>query len=85
MCARSICRRGVYGARNVLCELLAQGEACGRHKVAQLMHEAGLEGCPKRRFRRLPEHPPSQPVAPNVLNQDFTTQRPNERWASDIT
>jgi putative transposase len=49
------------------------------------MHEAGLKGCPKRRFRRLPEHPPSHPIAPNVLNQDFTAARPNERWASDIT
>lgn len=77
--------RGVYGARKIHRELIAQGEACGRHKVAQLMHEAGLKGCPKRRFRRLPEHPPSHPIAPNVLDQDFTAKRPNERWASDIT
>ena len=77
--------RGVYGARKVHRELIAQGEACGRHKVAQLMHEAGLRGCPKRRFRRLLEHPPSHPPAPNVLDQDFTAERPNERWASDIT
>ena len=77
--------RGVYGARKVHRELLAWGEPCGRHKVARLMHEAGLKGCPKRRFRRLANSPPSHPIAANVLNQDFTATRANERWASDIT
>ena len=77
--------RGVYGARKVHRELLAQGQACGRHKVARLMRQAGLKGCPKRRFRRLAERPPSYPVAHNLLQQDFTASRPDERWASDIT
>ena len=77
--------RGVYGARKVHRALTAQGEACGRHKVARLMREAGLKGCPKRRFRARPEQAPSHPMAPNVLDQDFRASRPNERWASDIT
>ena len=49
------------------------------------MHDAGLKGCPKRRFRRLADSPPSYPVAENLLNQDFQASRVNERWASDIT
>lgn len=77
--------RGVYGARKVHRELRAFGEACGRHRVARLMREAGLKGCPKRRFRRRADTPPSHPIAANVLNQDFTATRVNERWASDIT
>jgi putative transposase len=77
--------RGVYGARKIHRELIAQGESCGRHKVAKLMHEAGIKGCPKRRFRRLPDSSPSYPIAANVLNQEFTATRANERWASDIT
>jgi putative transposase len=71
--------RGVYGARKIYQELKVQGEACGRHKVARLLRSAGLKGCPKRRFRRLPEQVPSHPIAPNVLDQDFTARRPNER------
>ena len=43
---------GVYGARKVHHELLRLGEDCGRHRVARLMREDGLKGCPKRRFRR---------------------------------
>jgi putative transposase len=77
--------RGVYGARKIHRELKAQGETCGRHKVARLMRAAGLKGCPKRRFRRLPDQAPSHPIAPNVLDQSFHADGPNERWASDIT
>jgi len=77
--------RGVYGARKVHRELRAQGEACGRHRVARLMRQAGLQGCPKRRFRKLQERPPSYPMAHNLLNQEFTASRMDERWASDIT
>ena len=25
------------------------------------------------------------PIAPNLLQQDFTARRPNEKWLSDIT
>jgi transposase InsO family protein len=25
------------------------------------------------------------PVAPNLLEQDFSAQKPNEKWVSDIT
>jgi putative transposase len=77
--------RGVYGARKIHRELRAQGEACGRHKIARLMRQAGLKGCPKRRFRRLDDHPPSYPIAHNLLQQDFTATQANEHWASDIT
>ncbi len=76
---------GVYGARKVQRELAYLGEHCGRHKVARLMHQDGLKGCPKRRFRRPADSPPSHPIAANLLKQDFTATRVNERWASDIT
>ena len=77
--------RGVYGARKIHQALLTLGEPCGRHRVARLMRQDGLKGCPKRRFRRLAGDPPSHPIAPNLLAQDFTANRANERWAADIT
>ncbi len=76
---------GVYGARKVHRELLELGEYCGRHRVARLMREDGLKGCPKRRFRHLANPVPGQPIADNLLKQDFTATRRNQRWASDIT
>src|SRR5258708_1471803 len=41
--------------------------------------------------RRKPFHPvttksnPKHAVAPNLLGQDFTAERPNEKWTGDIT
>ena len=76
---------GVYGARKIHRELLRQDEACGRHRVARLMRKDGLKGCPKRRFIRPVNTPETHPVADNLIKQDFTADKPNRRWASDIT
>ena len=76
---------GVYGAVKIAAELNEQGYPCGRHKVARLMRIAGLKGCPKTTFKVTTQRDPSHPVADNLLEQDFTAEGPNERWASDIT
>jgi transposase InsO family protein len=76
---------GVYGAAKITAELKESGYPCGRHKVARLMRIAGLNGCPKRPFKVTTQRDPSHPVADNLLEQDFTAEGPNERWASDIT
>ena len=76
---------GVYGSRKITADLRDEGYQCGRHKVARLMRKAGLKGCPKRRFKVTTQRDPSHPVADNLLEQDFTAEGPNERWASDIT
>ena len=49
------------------------------------MRETRLKGCPKRRFQVTTQRDPSHPVAANLLEQDFTAEGPNQRWASDIT
>jgi len=76
---------GVYGAVKIAAELNEQGYPCGRHKVARLMRIAGLKGCPKTTFKVTTQRDPSHAVADNLLEQDFTAEGPNERWASDIT
>ena len=42
---------GTYGSPRIHVELKTQGLTCGRSRVARLMREARLKGCPKRRFR----------------------------------
>jgi putative transposase len=76
---------GVYGAPRIHVELREEGYRCGRHRVARLMRQAGLCGCPKRRFKVTTQRDPSHAVADNLLQQDFSASRPNERWAADIT
>jgi transposase InsO family protein len=75
----------VYGRPRVTAELKDEGYDCGERKVGRLMREAGLRGCPLRRFKVTTQSDPSHPVAGNLLQQDFTAEGPNERWAADIT
>lgn len=76
---------GVCGARKLHHEIKSLGHSCGRHRVARLMHQAGLKGYPKRRFRHYKKVIPTYPIADNLLNQNFTALRANERWSVDIT
>ena len=74
---------GTYGSPRIHAELASEGFACGRAKVARLMHNAGLKGCPRRRYRVTTKSGLAR--AANLLDQDFSAAVPNERWASDIT
>ena len=74
-----------YGSPRVYRELQAQGQAVGRHRVARLMREQGLRAREKRRFQRTTDSQHNLPVAPNVLDRQFTVAAPNTAWVSDIT
>jgi len=76
---------GVYGSAKVRDELLDVGERVGRHRVARLMRELGLTGCPKRRYKVTTDSDHSFAIAPNHLEQNFTASAPNQRWVADIT
>lgn len=78
--------RGTYGSPRVHAALVLRGVACGRHRVARLMRARGWVGCfPHRRRVVTTEQRFGDPVAPNVLNRDFSAIRPNEKWVADIT
>lgn len=38
-----------------------------------------------RKFKATTNSNHRLPIAPNLLNQDFTCQGPNEKWCGDIT
>ena len=44
--------KGVYGAPRVRAALNADGQACGKNRVARLMRVLQLKGRPKRVFSR---------------------------------
>ena len=76
---------GTYGSPRMTHELQDGGLAVGRRRIARLMREAGLQARRKLRFKRTTDSLHSFPVAPNLLDQDFTTSRPNEKWGADIS
>jgi len=74
-----------YGSPRVYRELQAQGHEIGRHRVARLMREQGLQAREKRRFQRTTDSEHGLPVAENLLDRQFTVPTPNTAWVSDIT
>jgi putative transposase len=77
--------RQVYGSPRVHAELRAQGIMCGKHRVARLMRQANLCAIQKRRRICTTDSHHSDPVAPNLLQRDFTAPAPNRKWLTDIT
>jgi len=74
-----------YGSPRMTRELQEEGLAIGRRRTARLMSENGLKARQKRRFKRTTDSHHGFPVAPNLLDQDFTADRPDQKWGADIS
>ena len=57
----------------------------GKKRVARLMRADGLRGKAARKYKATTNSNHNLPVAPNLLEQDFTATSPNQKWVSDIT
>jgi putative transposase len=77
--------KGRYGSPRVCRELRAGGEVVNEKKVAKIMQKNGLVARKKKRFRATTDSKHDDPIAPNLLARDFTTNRPNEAWVTDVT
>jgi putative transposase len=49
------------------------------------MQEMGLRSKVARKYRVTTDSRHKDPVAPNILNREFTVEEPNRVWVSDIT
>jgi len=77
--------RGRYGAPRVQAQLAREGVSVSRKRVARLMREAELKAKGRRKYKPTTDSNHSLPVAPNLLERDFATERPDVAWVSDIT
>ncbi|WP_407571732.1 IS3 family transposase [Deinococcus altitudinis] len=77
--------RGTYGAPRVQAVLADEGMQVSRARITRLMKAAGLQVCCKRKFRTTTNSKHRHPVAENLLGRDFTADRPNQKWVTDIT
>jgi putative transposase len=57
----------------------------GKKKVASEMKGMSLKCKTKRRFVATTDSKRNEPIAPNVLDRNFTQSSPNRAWVSDIT
>jgi transposase InsO family protein len=77
--------RGLYGSPRIHAALRQQGVGCSRKRVARLMRQHAIYSRrrPKRRVRTTDSRH-QRPVAPNLLQRDFSADAPNAKWVGDI-
>lgn len=78
--------RQTYGSPRIERALREEGRRTSRKRVARLMRERGLRSVRARKRRRgLTKAGQQAYIVPNLLAQDFTTTRRNEKWVTDTT
>ena len=73
------------GALRITKRLNNEGTPVGRHRVAKIMRSNGWRARAAKKFKATTNSNHQLPVAPNLLQQNFSARRPNEKWVSDIT
>ena len=75
-----------YGYRRTWKALLRAGEDIGRDRVKRLMRTHAIQGA-KRRGKpwRTTTPDPTATRSPDLVNRDFSAQRPDALWLADFT
>lgn len=76
---------GVYGARKVWKQLRREGVVVARCTVERLMRELGIAGVVRGARRRTTVVDPLVARPGDLVQRDFTADRPNRLWVADLT
>lgn len=77
--------KGAYGSPRMAREIHERGFPVSKERVERLMRENGIRARHKRRFKATTDSKHSLPVAPNLLDRNFTPTAPNRVWTADLT
>jgi putative transposase len=77
--------KGRYGSPKITQELRDRGRTVGKNRVAARMRKAGLRSKVRRKYKVTTDSKHNLPVAPNLLERDFSAPVPDKVWVSDIT
>jgi transposase InsO family protein len=77
--------KGRYGAPRIERELRRRGHRTSRKRVAASLVRQGLAARQKRRWRTTTDSRHGEPIAPNVLQRDFSASAPDRVWVADTT
>src|SRR5205085_8520009 len=77
---------GRYGSPRIHVVLQNQGRGASRGRIERLMRRHGVRAimAPPRRVRTTDSRH-DLPIAPNLLNRNFSAAAPNRIWLTDIT
>jgi len=77
--------KGAYGSPRMVRELRDRGFPASKERVERLMRENGIRARHKRQFKATTDSKHALPVAPNLLDRNFTPAAPNQVWTADMT
>ena len=78
--------RGRYGSPRIASELRERGVKASRNRVARLMHKESMRSVMYKKYRvQTTDTAHDYPIAENLLNREFTAEKPGQKWVSDIT
>lgn len=77
--------KGRAGAPRIPKQLRQEGQPVGKNRVARLMRTEQLRAKAARKYKATTTSNHSLPVAPDLLEQDFSADASNRKWVSDIT
>jgi len=80
-----VANRKVYGAHKLWKAALRAGHDIGRDQVGRLMRELGICGVTRRRKVFTTRADPDAVRAPDLVDRDFTADRPDALWVTDLT
>jgi putative transposase len=81
-----VANRKVYGAHKLWKAARRAGHDIGRDQVARLMRELGIEGVSRLRKKVFTTRAdPDATRAPDLVNRNFTADRPDALWVTDLT
>lgn len=74
-----------YGARRIKKELAKEDLIASRRRISRLMKIADLCCKAKRKFKVTTDSKHNLPISPNLLDRNFTADKPNQAYVGDIT
>jgi len=77
--------KGIYGSPRMVRELRNRGFPASKERVERLMRENDIRARHKKRYKVTTDSKHNLPIAPNLLDRNFTPSAPNQVWTSDIT
>ena len=77
--------RGYYGSPRIYDDFVEWQEPISRKRIIRLMQEDGLKARVRKRYKGTTLSDHDQPVADNLLRQEFTAEQPNQRWVGDTS
>ena len=75
----------IYGAPRITDELNGLGFPCSENFIAKIMAEQGIRARNGKGFKYSQHSLTMNNVSENLLWRDFSADKPNQKWTSDIT